>query len=95
MGKKGDFDYRYNAQISVDADLQIIVGQHISFNANDKQEILPALEALQEATGRLPEKMTADNGYMSGANLEALEQSTVDAYIATDKGEKQNPHSLG
>ena len=94
MGKKGDFDYRYNAQISVDADLQIIVGQHISFNANDKQEILPALKALQETTGRLPDKMTADNGYMSGANLEALEKSTVDAYIATDKGEKQNPIPL-
>jgi transposase len=47
MGKKGDFDYRYNAQISVDADWQIIVGQHISLNANDKQEIQPALKALQ------------------------------------------------
>src|SRR5664280_900889 len=94
MGKKGNFDYAYNAQISVDADLQIIVGQHISFNANDKQEILPALKALQETTGRLPDKMTADNGYMSGANLEALEKSTVDAYIATDKGEKQNPIPL-
>ena len=54
MGKKGDFDYRYNAQISVDADLQSSVGQHISLNANDKQEMLPALEAIQEITGRLP-----------------------------------------
>ena len=89
MGKEGDFDYRYNAQISVDADLQIIVGQHLSFNANDKQEILPALEALQATTGRLPEKMTMDNGYMSGDNLQALEGG-VDAYIATDKGEKQH-----
>jgi hypothetical protein len=85
MGKKGNFDYRYNAQISVDADLQIIVGQHISFNANDKQEILPALKAIQETTGRLPDKMTADNGYMSGANLEALEKSTVDALLLRTK----------
>lgn len=94
MGKKGDFDYRYNAQISVDADMQIIVGQHISLNANDKQEILPALESLQATTGRLPEKMTGDNGYMSGDNLQALENSGVDAYIATDKGEKQSPSPL-
>ena len=43
MGKKGSFDYAYNAQISVDADLQIIVAQHISQNANDKQEVEPAL----------------------------------------------------
>jgi len=94
MGKKGDFDYRYNAQISVDADFQIIVGQHISLNANDKNEVLPALEALQKTTGRLPDMMSLDNGYMSGDNLDALEKSTVDAYIATDKGEKQNPTPL-
>jgi len=88
MGKKGSFDYAYNAQISVDADLQIIVAQHISQNANDKQEVEPALKALQETTGRLPEKLSADNGYWSGDNLQALEQSSTDAYIATGKGEK-------
>ncbi|MGZ8944831.1 MAG: hypothetical protein ACXW1W_05315, partial [Methylococcaceae bacterium] len=35
-----------------------------------------------------PEKLSADNGYWSGDNLQALEQSGIDAYIATDKGEK-------
>ena len=94
MGKKGDFDYRYNAQISVDADLQIIVGQHISLNANDKQEMLPALEAIQESTGRLPEQMSVDNGYMSGDNLQTLAESAIDAYIATDKGEKKHQSPL-
>ena len=90
MGKKGDFDYRYNAQISVDSDTQIIVGQHLSQNANDKQELKPALEQVEETTGQLPDKMSVDNGYMSGDNLEALEGGAVDAYIATDKGEKRN-----
>jgi transposase len=88
MGKKGGFDYAYNAQISVDAGLQIIVAQHVSHNANDKQEVEPALQALQESTGRLPEKLSADNGYWSGDNLQALQKSSIDAYIATDKGEK-------
>ena len=88
MGKNGSFDYAYNAQISVDADLQIIVAQPISQNANDKQEVEPALQALQESTDRLPEKLSADNGYWSGGNLQALEQSGTDAYLATDKGEK-------
>jgi transposase len=94
MGKNGSFDYAYNAQISVDADLQIIVAQHISQNANDKQEVEPALQALQETTGRLPEKLSADNGYWSGDNLQALEHSSTDAYIATDKGEKTHKISL-
>jgi transposase len=88
MGKSGSFDYAYNAQISVDADLQIIVGMHISQNANDKQEVEPALQAMEATTGRLPDKTSADNGYWSGGNLQAFDQNSVDAYIATDKGEK-------
>lgn len=91
MGKKGQFDYAYNGQISVDADFQIIVGQHISQHANDKQDVEPALQALQDAAGQLPGQMSLDNGYFSGSNLQALEQQQVDAYVATDKGEK--PHN--
>jgi len=89
MGKKGDFDYRYNGQISVDSDHQIIVGQHVSQHANDKQEVEPALIALKEATDQLPDKMMSlDNGYYSGDNLEVLEESTVKAYVAVDRGEQ-------
>lgn len=94
MGKKGNFDYRYNGQISVDQDNQIIVGQHLSQNANDKKEVDPAMEAIQEATGTLPSKLSADNGYMSGDNLESLDSADLDAYVATNKGEKKNKTSL-
>lgn len=94
MGKNGDFDYQYNGQISVDQDNQIIIGQHLSQNANDKKEIDPAIEAIQESTGTLPSKLSADNGYMSGDNLEALENADLDAYVATNKGEKKNKTSL-
>ncbi|MCD2453230.1 IS1182 family transposase [Methylicorpusculum oleiharenae] len=87
MGKKGDFHYRYNGQISVDADQQIIVAQHLSLNANDQQEVEPALTALQDSTGRLPDQLSADNGYFSGNNLEAFAQQGVDAYLAPGKGE--------
>ena len=38
--------------------------------------------------------LSADNGYMSGDNLQALEDSPIDTYIATDKGEKKNKVSL-
>jgi len=94
MGKKGHFDYSYNAQISVDSETQIIVGQHLSQSANDQHELEPALEQVEKTTGQLPEKMSADNGYMSGDNLNGLEDKSVDAYIATDKGEKSNKTPL-
>jgi len=70
VGKNGDFDYSYNGQISVDEGNQIIVGQHLSQNANDKQEVDLALEEIKETTDDLPDKMSLDNGYMSGDNLE-------------------------
>jgi transposase len=94
MGKNGDFDYAYNAQISADEDNQIIVGQHLSANANDKKEVYPALKEVKEATGEFPEKMSLDNGYMSGSNLEAFEGKEIDVYIATGKGEKPDPRPI-
>ena len=84
----------YNGQISVDKDNQIIVGQHVSQAANDKREVASALESIEAATGRLPDKMSLDNGYMSGANLDTLEKAQVDGYIATDRGEKHGRTSL-
>ena len=87
MGKKGDFDYRYNGQISVDSEHQIIVGKHLSKNVNDKKEVEPALNELKETTGEYPEKCSIDNGYFSGANLKALSETNIDVYIATGKGE--------
>ena len=94
MSKKGAFDYSYNGQISVDEDNQIIIGQHLSQNANDKQEVEPALEEIKETTGDLPDKMSLDNGYMSGNNLEAFQDKETDVYIATGKGEKKDHREI-
>lgn len=85
MGKNGQFDYSYNAQISVDEDNQIIVGQHVSQNATDHKEVSPAIDEIQENTGQLPEKMSADNGFFSGDNLKTLEDAGIDAYVACGK----------
>lgn len=90
MGKKGNFDYGYNGQVVADSDNQIIVAQHVSKNANDKKELKPALKNLQATAGKLASKLSADNGYMSGNNLEVVEDTSIDAYIATNKGEKKS-----
>ena len=87
MGKKGDFAYRYNGQISVDSAHQMIVGEHLSKNANDKKEVEPALKELKDTTGKHPDKCSIDNGYFSGSNLKALSETNIDAYVAPGKGE--------
>jgi len=94
MGKKGHFEYAYNPQISVDSDHQIIVGQHVSQNTNDQKEVKQALKSIQENTGKLPEKMSVDNGYQSGDNLEAFEEAEIDAYVATNRGDKSHRETL-
>jgi len=94
MGKNGNFDYSYNGQISVDEDNQIIVGQHLTQNANDKKEVKKALKEMKETTDELPDKMSLDNGYMSGNNLEAFEDKEIDVYIATGKGEKKDHRDI-
>ena len=94
MGKNGNFDYSYNGQISADEDNQIIVGQHLSQNASDKQEAELGLEEINETTGDFPDTMSLDNGYMSGNNLEAFEDKEIDVYMATGKGEKKDHREI-
>ncbi len=94
MGKKGHSEYAYNAQVSVDSEHQIIVGQHLSTQANDYGEVSPALEQLKENAERYPDKLSMDNGYYSGSNLQALSEAGIDAYVATDRGEKLPSETL-
>ncbi len=52
------------------------------------------LESIEKSAGQLPEKMSPDNGYQSGSNIEALEQAEVDTYVAADRGEKTHSDAL-
>lgn len=85
MGKRGSFGYDYNAQISVESSNQIIIGQHITQEANDKKEVKPALEEIEATLSAKPEKMSMDNGYLSAENIETLEEQEIDGYIATGR----------
>ena len=49
---------------------------------------------MKETTDELPDKMSLDNGYMSGNNLEAFEDKEIDVYIATGKGEKKDHRDI-
>jgi len=90
MKARGNFEYCYNGQISVDSKNQIIVGQHLTQNANDKNELAKAITEIEKNTEKNPEKISADSGYKTSDNILALEGSKIDGYIATGKGEKDN-----
>lgn len=84
----------YNPQIAVDADHRIIVGLQMSNSTSDQQQFSGVLSSIQDNTGRMPEKASADAGYFSAANIQAAQSAEVDAYIAAVREGKQamNPY---
>ena len=72
MKQKGDFEYAYNAQISVDGKSQVIVGQHVSQQANDAQEVAPAWDEVEETSDGKEPLRRAMNERMSQPESQAI-----------------------
>jgi hypothetical protein len=66
-GATKSFLQGFNAQAAVDGTAQVIVGCAITQEANDKQQLVPMLQQVEQNLGRKPEKATADSGYFSEA----------------------------
>jgi hypothetical protein len=82
MKSKDGFVQAYNAQAAVDAGAQIIVAHELTQCGNDQGQLVPLIEAIENNLGRKPEQASADSGYCSEANLEALEAHGIDGYVA-------------
>src|SRR6266436_4081323 len=82
MKSKDGFVQAYNAQAAVDAGAQIIVAHELTQCGNDQRQLVPLIEAIENNLGRKPEQVSADSGYCSEANLEALEAHGIDGYVA-------------
>jgi transposase len=82
MKSKDGFVQAFNAQAAVDAGAQIVVAQGVTQDANDKHQLVPMTDAIETNLGRKPGQLSADSGYCSNANIEALETRGIDGYIA-------------
>lgn len=89
--KGGDgFVQAYNAQAAVEPALQLIVGQTVTQAANDKEQLLPMIEVVEQQSGQRPEEVLADSGYCSEENLQQLAavgdpKQRIEGYIATGR----------
>ena len=68
-GNKGSFVQGYNVQIAVDAASQVIVAAEITQETNDKMQLIPMIAQMVTNLERKPEKVSADAGYFSEANV--------------------------
>lgn len=75
----------YNAQAAVDAEAQIIVAHSLTHSMSDQGQLVPLMDGIKDNLGRKPKEASADAGYCSEANLEALAERDVTAYLATGR----------
>src|SRR6202035_867319 len=88
----------YNAQAAVEPTWLLIVGQSVTEAANDKKQLKPMVEIIEQQSGQRPEAILADNGYCSEENLEFLAatdapERAIEGFIATGK-QKHGEHRL-
>jgi transposase len=91
------FVQAFNVQVAVD-ELQLIVGQAVTQETNDKKQLMPMITTIAQQSGETPSQLLADAGYCSDVNLAAIATTTIDAYISTRKqkhGERPGPCPRG
>ena len=82
MKTKDGFIQGYNAQAAVDATAQVIVAHGLDAKQSDQHQLAPIADAIEANLGKKPTQLSADAGYCSDANLAAMEEREIDAYIA-------------
>ena len=83
------FQQCYNAQVTVDAEHQLVVATDLTANASDQGELPVLLDAVKETFAAQPETVLADAGYCNERDLTDLEKRGIDGYVALGREGKQ------
>ena len=84
LGRDG-FIQGCNGQAAVDGKHQVIVAHRLTQNASDQDGLLPLLDATAANAERLPDEVSADNGFCPEASLAGLVGRGVRGYVATGR----------
>jgi transposase len=85
LKSKDGFIQGYNAQAAVDGQAQIIVAHALTQSTSDQDQLTVLLDGIKANLGARPKEASADAGYCSEANLQALADRDVAGYIATGR----------
>jgi transposase len=78
----------YNAQAAVDAKAQIIVAHGLTPSMSDQDQLVGLIDGIEANLGARPKEASADSGYLSEANLEALAERSISAYVAVGRAKR-------
>ena len=85
----------YNAQIAVEAACQVIVAQRLQTNPADFAALIPLVDQARANLGRKPKEVSADTGFATEANLQAMAERKVRAYLAPGRSKHGQDHAAG
>ena len=96
-GATKSFEQAYNAHVAVDEHAQIILAARVTQEANDKQQLVPTLKAVEENTGHKPKAALADAGFLSEAAVTDPALEGIDLYVAVSRQEhnQESPPAEG
>jgi transposase len=84
QGSEG-FIQAYNCQIAVDDEHQVIVANGVTNQPPDAGNLLPMVHRIEESCGKVPEHVSADNGYWNAEVEQACAELGTDALVATGR----------
>lgn len=82
MKSKDGYVQAYNAQAAVDAAGQIIVAHGLTQNGSDQGQLAIMTDTIETNLDCKPAQISADSGYCSETNLQALADRGIDGYVA-------------
>ena len=95
MKTANGFQQCYNAQAAIDDESLLIVAVEVTNNAGDVGRLVPMLDVVEATVGEQPERVLADAGYRSEANLLTLEARGIDGYVALGREGKKVTAGVG
>jgi hypothetical protein len=72
----------------VESESRLIIAAQVTQSAADHDELLPVLEEVRANVGQFPQAVLA--GYRSEENLQRLEASAIDGYVALGREGKKS-----
>lgn len=85
----------YNGQIAVDQAHQIIVAQRLATNPADYGALIPLADQAKATLGRALREVSGDSGFATEANLQALAERKINAYLAPGRAKHGENNAAG
>ena len=89
MKTSSGFEQCYNGQLAVESESRLILAAKVTQSGADHDELLPVLKEVRANVSQFPRAVLADAGYRSEENLQMLEASQIDAYVALGREGKK------